>query len=396
MNVIFVNYHDFTSPSGMHIFHLANGLARLGVRCVTYNGGKAETVTRYGKPLFRAYDKRLSPRRLVAETGVDGKDTLIHCWTPREISRLLVRDLTAVLDAPVVIHMEDHEEAITRANLAAVPEEKKDTDEIWQPGGPLFGSSHPERSRAFLDSAAGYTCIIERLLEFKPDHVPGHVFWPSCEPEVFDIPPQAAPGEKERWGIGPNEKVLFYPGNVHPNNFKEVVQLYLAAGRLRAAGLPLRLIKFGSYPKRVMELIATIPAIDEVIVDLTEAITPAAIPDVLRAVDYLVQPGADTPFNQYRFPCKLPLFMASGRPVILPDTNLGKHLADGENCLLLREGSADEIAERLLELVRDPVKAEAIGAAGRAFAKERFSWAHSAKGLKAFYETVLRSAAKGA
>lgn len=391
MNSIFVNYHDFTSPSGMHIFHLANALAKIGVRCATYGGGKAETVSRYGKPLFRAFDRRTAPRRFLADINFDPRDTVIHCWTPREISRLLTAELKAVFDAPVVVHMEDNEEAITAANLAAVPEEKRGTEEIWQSGGPLFGASHPVRSKEFMAAAAGYTCIIEPLLEFKPLHVPGHVFWPSCEPEVFDIPAASSAAEKQRWGIAPNDKALFYPGNVHPNNFREVVQLYLAAAQLRAEGVPLRLIKFGVYPRRVLELLETIPHIHETVVDITDEITPAAIPEVMRAVDYLVQPGADNAFNRYRFPCKLPLFMASGRPVILPKTNLGNLLEDGVNCLLLHgEGTADDIAARLRELFENPAKAEAIGRAGRAFAKEHFSWANSALGLKGFYESILQ------
>lgn len=390
MNSIFVNYHDFTSPSGMHIFHLANALVKLGVRCASYNGGKAETVFRYGTPLFHAADRRVAPHRFLADCNFDPKETIIHCWTPREASRLLTAELTALCDAPVVIHMEDHEEAITETNLSFVRPDKRDSESIWQNGGPLFGASHPVRSKEFLNAAAGYTCIIESLLEFKPEHVPGHVFWPSCEPEVFAIPPASSPEEKRRWGIAPEEKVLLYPGNVHPNNFKEVTHLYLAATNLRAAGIPLRLIKFGAYPKRVLEHLETLPNIYETVVDLTDTITPADIPQVMRAVDYLVQPGADTAFNRYRFPCKLPLFLASGRPVILPKTNLGNHLVNGTNCLLLQEGgSAVEIAALLLALIRNPEKAEAIGTAGRAFAKEHFSWANSAKGLKAFYQAVL-------
>jgi glycosyltransferase involved in cell wall biosynthesis len=390
MNVIFVSYTDFDSPSGMHIFHLANALSKLGVRCATYNEGKAETVSLYGKPLFRAFDRRMSPRRFLAEINVDPKDTVIHCWTPREVSRLLTAELTDLCGAPVAVHMEDNEEAITKANLWAVPEEKRDSGEIWQRDGTMFGLSHPARSREFLNAAAGYTCIIETLLDFKPEHVPGHVFWPSCEPEVFDIPPRSSAEDKRRWGISPEDKVLFYPGNVHPNNFKEVAHLYIAASRLREAGHPLRLIKFGAYPRQVHQLLSDIPRIHEVVVDITDDITPAEIPEVMRAADYLVQPGADNAFNRYRFPCKLPLFMASGRPVILPKTNLGNHLGDGENCLLLRgEGTADEIAARLLKLILNPGKAEAIGNAGRAFAREHFNWTNSARGLKEFYQRLL-------
>ncbi len=169
MNVIFVSYTDFSSPSGMHIFHLANALAKCGVRCATYNGGEAETVFRYGKPLFRAVDTRTSPRHFLADCNFDPKDTVIHCWTPRESSRLPTAALTALCAMPVVIHMEDNEEAITEAYRNTQPPEKRDSEALWEFGGPLFGTSHPVRSKEFLASAAGYTCIIESLLDFKPE-----------------------------------------------------------------------------------------------------------------------------------------------------------------------------------------------------------------------------------
>ena len=42
-----------------------------------------------------------------------------------------------------------------------------------------------------------------------------------------------------------------------------------------------------------------------------------------------------------------------GRPVILPACNLGNELADGEHALLLRDGSALEIAARIEQLIDD-------------------------------------------
>lgn len=391
MNVIFVSYFDFNTPSGMHIFHLANALSRQGVRCAAYTPGNAQSVSRYGKPLFQAFDRTLSPRRLLAECDFSPAETLIHCWTPRETARRIAMELRELTGSSVVIHMEDNEKAIAEAHLAGVPERERDNEELWKPGSSLHGISHPVRHREFLASAAGYTCIIESLLEFKPENVPGHVFWPSCEPEVFDIPPESSPEEKARWGIAPDENVIFYPGNLHLNNAEEVIQLYAAVSRLRMAGMRLRIIRFGKYIPDAVALFDGTPALAGGIVDLTGKITQAEVPAVMRAADYLVQPGRDDAFNRYRFPSKLPLFMASGRPVVLPKSNLGTHLADGENCLLLPdcECCTEGITERILFLAQNPEKAKAIGAAGREFAKEHFSWKKSARGLREFYASIL-------
>lgn len=399
MNVIFVNYNDFRSPSGMHIFHLANALAGCGVSCAVYNNGIAETATLHGRPKFRSYGRRLSPRRLAAELDAQPGETLVHCWTPRERARIPAEALAEELGAPVVVHMEDNEEAITRANADAAapgdPDGGPDSDAAWQMGGSMYGCSHPVRYREFLARSAGYTCIIESLLDFKPAHVPGHVFWPACEAEVFAIPQASCPEEKRRWGMEPESVVLFYPGNIHKNNAQEVLNLYAAVVLLRRAGVPAKILKFGKYRSLDVRKVIFAPhGVEDALVDLTEKITPAEIPQVMRAADILVQPGEDNEFNHYRFPCKLPLFLASGRPVILPPSNLGNHLTDGENCLLLHNDKPGpiEIAELVMDLVANPQKAARIGKAGREFAQEHCNWDESAKGLKAFYEKILASA----
>ena len=66
---------------------------------------------------------------------------------------------------------------------------------------------------------------------------------------------------------------------------------------------------------------------------------------VLAVADAFVQPGRSDAFNDYRFPSKLPDFLACGRPVILPATNIGRYLRDDVDALLLERGDADEIVE---------------------------------------------------
>ena len=50
------------------------------------------------------------------------------------------------------------------------------------------------------------------------------------------------------------------------------------------------------------------------------------IPGYLALADAFVQPGAADDFNRYRLPSKLPEFLAMGRPVVLPDCNIGHDL----------------------------------------------------------------------
>ncbi|MDR1490439.1 MAG: glycosyltransferase family 4 protein [Desulfovibrio sp.] len=390
MHIIFLNYGGFNSPSAMHVFHLANALADQGVRCSVYSYNDAGQAESFGKPKFRALSRSSTPpRRLAAELAAKGEDCVLHSWTPRDTARDLTMSLLKAHSFPYVVHMEDNEEAIYAAMIRHLPAEIVADPASSEPGGVLYGFSHPVRYREFIAGAKGYTCIIESLLDFKPEHVPGHVFFPACEETVFALPPRPTPQDKERWGIPGDCATFFYPGNVHLNNADEVLALYCAIGLLRKRGVNARIIKFGHYIQDIPEAVFSRMECRDALVDLTGRITQADVPEVMRAADILIQPGCDNPFNRYRFPCKLPLFLASGRPVILPDSNLGKRLKHGENCLLLREGATEEILANILFLLRNPDKAAAIGIAGRAFAEEHFSWEKSAAGLKDFYREVL-------
>ena len=391
VKVIFVNHWDLSSPSGLHIFQLANSLAKLGVEVIAYFPLDLKTAALYGRPKFRCYGfSSSSPKRLARELLFRKDDHIVHAWTPRESNRPLAEELAQLLDAPCIVHMEDNEEAIIRARLEQndLSEEALADPSHWESGGKLFGLAHPERYRSFLASAQGYTCIIESLLDFKPEHVPGHVFWPACEPEVFNLPLQASPEDKARYGIPGECVTLFYPGNVHANNLAEVTELYFAVAMLRQAGIPARIIKFGNYLHNIPELVLKPLGLEDTLVDLTDQITPAQAPQVLRAADFLVQPGRESAFNHYRFPCKLPLFLSSGRPVILPQSNVGRHLDDGVNCLHLHHGTAEEIYGKLLFLISNPDAASLIGFKGREFAQKHFNWENSAAGLFEFYKKI--------
>jgi len=390
MKVVIVNYWNFDSPSGMHIFHLANALSKRRVDITVYCWGESSTALLHGKPKFR-YANIVGPRGglICRELTAKDNDYLLHAWTPRESARVVTAALAQRLDAPYIVHMEDNEDAILAANTSSYTPDELAGDAAWSPGGKLFFLSHPVRYREFLASARGYTSIIESLQDFKPAHVPGHVFWPSCEPEVFVLPSKSSSEAKIRWGIPPESPVIFYPGNVHASNADEVKELYIAVRMLREQGIPARIIKFGHYSQDIPGQTLAAYGFGDSLIDLTTVITPVQVPEVLQAADYLVQPGRDTPFNHYRFPCKLPLFMASGRPVILPDSNLGRHLEHEKNCLILQTGDAKEICKQLLFLARNPDVAESIGQAGREFAKEHFSWDASAAGLITFYRRVL-------
>jgi glycosyltransferase involved in cell wall biosynthesis len=113
------------------------------------------------------------------------------------------------------------------------------------------------------------------------------------------------------------------------------------------------------------------------------------IPGYLALADAYVQPGAADDFNRYRLPSKLPEFLAMGRPVILPHCNIGAELTEGENALLLTEGTSEEIASRVERLMDDPDLARRLGTEARRFALANLSWRDNAASLARFYRKLL-------
>src|SRR5262249_10575292 len=157
---------------------------------------------------------------------------------------------------------------------------------------------------------------------------------------------------------------------------------YLAVGALNRRGIPTTLVRLGQ--DRVDPLSFELSWIRRNVVDL--GVRPhVEIPRYLALADVLVQPGRSDQFNDYRFPSKLPEFLAMGKPVVLPATNIGLHLKDNDECMLLKDGSALEIAAALERVFDDPSLSRRLGVGGRRFAEEHLSWPKSATKLLDFY-----------
>jgi glycosyltransferase involved in cell wall biosynthesis len=384
VNVVFVNYHDFTSNSAVHIFNLANELAGGGVGCAVAVPGDPATIRLIGAPRFLALSFA-DARKGALRYPDGGPPSLVHAWTPREAVRQLTEELAARYGCPYVVHLEDNEDVLTANSLGLTLEQLQAL-----PAAELDASvpptlAHPRRMRRFLAGAAGMTAIVDRLFELQPDGLPAEVVWPAFEPELFTAEPPE-PELRRRLGIDDSEAVLVYTGNAHTSNAAELRSLYLAVAALNRAGRPVKLVRLGRDYVRFIE--AELKSIERHVVRVP--LQPRSeVPRYMRLADVLVQPGRPDGFNDFRLPSKLPEFFATGRPVVLPATNLGRFVADGEECILLRRGDALEIAAAVERLLGDDELRERLGKAARAFAERSFSWPASARKLRRLYERVL-------
>ena len=117
-------------------------------------------------------------------------------------------------------------------------------------------------------------------------------------------------------------------------------------------------------------------------------IAKGRLPKLLATADVLVQPGRPGAFNDYRLPSKLPEFLASGRPVVLPATNVALEMTDGVEALFLASGTPDDIAACCERVFREPALAARLGENGAAFARRHFDLDVNTAALIRIYEGV--------
>lgn len=388
MNVLFVLYHDFTANSAAHVHSLANALAQAGAaECAVAVPSRIETVQQLGgKALYQAVlFQDVLEGKLDFSSG-RGPD-VVHAWTPREVVRRFVDSVVARIapQARVVIHLEDNEEHITERSLGRTWDELLRTPLADLDAAVPSNLSHPIRYKEFLERADAATVIVDRLAELVPKGKPVDEIWCSADEDLFPPAPLNA-DLRERMAIPANHTVIVYPGNVHASNAAEVRSLYTAVALLNREGVPATLVRAGRDFCDFLDQDGEWVRPYTVELGL---VPHRNMPPILAMADLFVQPGRPGAFNDYRFPSKLPEFLATGRPVILPASNVGLHMRHLEDAYVLPAAHAIEIAEAVAEIASDAELRTRLAAGARRFFEERLSWKRGAERLAALYRNLL-------
>jgi starch synthase len=136
---------------------------------------------------------------------------------------------------------------------------------------------------------------------------------------------------------------------------------------------------------------ASAPALPEGARWLGEVPTPV-LPDVLAGATVFAMPTLREPFGIAFLDA-----MACGLPCVGTRVEaIPEIVRDGETGLLVPPGDAGALADALERLLRDPERARAMGARGRARVAERFLWSHVAERLEDALVDALASAGKAA
>ena len=385
-NILFVLYHDFSANSAVHVHNFANQLARSGQSVAVAipkgdNSGAALGEQRYSVWNFPDVDgnwSRIFPNAKPPD--------ILHAWTPRENVRLFCEKIRS-LDSPLVfVHLEDNEEQILESNLGRPIAEIARSKTIKIPGN----LAHPQNYRRFIADADGITMIMDRLEKFVPDNVPRIILWPGADRESF-FPRPKDTNFLASLGLSQNNIILCYPGNVHSANAHEVRSLYVAAAILQREGIPTTLLRAGKDYSPFLGPDETWAS--EISIDLGYT-NHVDVPRILALADFLIQPGKNDAFNEYRLPAKLPEFFAVGRPVLLPLSNVGRFVRHGEEAWVLPKVDALGIVDALKELRGNNHLRTQLSVGALAFAQEHFDWGKNTATLTRFYEEVGSTRAK--
>jgi glycosyltransferase involved in cell wall biosynthesis len=381
--VVFVSYGTFDCNSAGHIAGYARELGRAGLAVGVCAREPLEKAYAFGPPAFEYF----SLKALMADPGgvigfdgtMDPAATMLIGWTPRKAVRRPLARAAARTGVPYVVHFEDNED-----HLSAL--------RAQEAGGAAVEDDRAERQR-LLAGALGATIIEPRLQETLPPGLPSLVLEPGVDVDVFAAP--LAPHRRGTLfmalGVPAGSVVMVYPGNIHRANQGEMAELYRAVRRLREAGRPVVLIKTGKDDVRIADVLGFEPA-EAGVIEAGLVERPFLI-ELLKCADLFVQPGAPGPFNDYRLPSKLPEFMAVGRPIVLPRTNVGLRLRDGEDALLLETGDAVEIAAKVETILDRPDLAARLGRNAEAFARKTYVWSRQGDKLLGFLRTLKARAA---
>ena len=394
MRVIFIYFGPFNVNSAIQAFHFGNDLTDLGWSVTLAGVGDPKLIRKVGEPRFECITHHDLPVTLEASRRAP-EPTIVCAWTPRENVRRATVAFTSRDAIPYVVHLEDNEEFLLEAAVRHSVDEMRRLPEAEQQA--LIGEEtliHPSRYREFLAGAAGITMITEELNEFNLGGRLHHVARPGIDSRRFR--PELEPViSRANLGLEPDDFVIVYHGTVHYANQHEMLSLYLAVKLLQRRGRRVRLVRLGDTELGGVDA-PSFGALRDGVVELG-SVEWREIPGYLALADAFVQPGAADEFNRYRLPSKLPEFLAMGRPVVLPDCNIGHDLTDGENALLLERGDGREIATRIEALIDDPELVARLGEGARRFALENLSWEDNSMGLARFLSRVAAEhAASGA
>lgn len=233
--------------------------------------------------------------------------------------------------------------------------------------------------------AAGVTAASRTLQSRALDTgiSPGKVLYlPNC---VDDSPPGNGARSREKLGIQADAPVVL----LYTRFFEfDQERLYLVFAEIYRQVPDVRFLVVGKgrsgEEERLVEAANTLGFAPALL--MAGWAEPADIPDYLAAGDVAIYPFADTLVNRAKCPAKLTELLRAGVPVAGDNVGqLTEYIKHGASGILCDPGDQREMADRVVEILRDEEKRRMLGEAGRRYLLENFNWHGFAVKLHEFY-----------
>lgn len=99
----------------------------------------------------------------------------------------------------------------------------------------------------------------------------------------------------------------------------------------------------------------------------------------------------DTQQNKYCFSTKLGEYLSFAKPIIITDIGEAMHYLNETNSFIVKAGSSQEIAEKIIHIVLNEQDAINKGKEGYKLAKEIFNYKYQSKRIIPFFKTIIES-----
>ena len=120
-------------------------------------------------------------------------------------------------------------------------------------------------------------------------------------------------------------------------------------------------------------------------------VEPSELPDYLAVADLALYPFEDNLINRCKCPAKLTELLRAGVPVVADRVGqLAEYIRDGEGGGLCPPEEWQQMVDKAIALLKDPVRRTEMGKKGRLSMLERFNWHSYAQLLHDFYQWSMQ------
>ncbi len=228
------------------------------------------------------------------------------------------------------------------------------------------------------------TTVICSLLEQKTIEAgmsPADVLQIKDGANIQDFVPVDQIRCREKLGLSQDRFLVGYLGNIYPSDAELLVESFDALCQLRD---DVDFVWIGYTNRPIKEMVA-----EPNRVILSGKIPYAELSLWLSSCDLHWLPYQDSGTNRGRWPMKLNDYMSAGKPTVATAVGDVTHVVANYEIGVLAEPTAEDVAEKVSELLSNPSHLIELGKNARATAETEFDWLKQCHRLVAFYEEKL-------